>query len=130
MAFEKPWVWIRAPEPYREYLALATHLPVARWRSMPRFVRYNVGILRQLVDASGLIGYGLRAEPHRRNFWTLTLWQDARSVGRFVGGQPHRDAMAWLLASGMTGFHTHRWAVRTDGAPPPWDEALAHLRAQ
>ena len=127
MATEKPWTWFAQPQPDREYVALATYLPVRRWWAMPRFGRHTLASIRQLSSSEGVLGYSLRAAPHRRSFWTLTVWNDAASLSRYVRAQPHRDAMRWLRTSAMGEFHSARWTIDGAAVPPSWDVALARL---
>lgn len=129
MALEKPWTSFVEPVPGREYLALVTYLPVGRWRAMPAFVRYAVGSVRQLSRSEGIVGYTLRALPLRRQFWTLTVWEDQGALAQYVGRQPHRSAMRWLRSSGMRDFVSTRWMVAPHAVPPSWDDALARLRS-
>lgn len=127
MATEKPWTWFAQPQRDHRYVALVTYLPVTRWTAMPSFARYTVASIRQLSRSDGLLGYAVRAAPHRRRFWTLTVWYDAASIARYVHAQPHRDAMRWLRTSGMGGFHAVRWTIGDAAIPPSWDDALARL---
>lgn len=126
-ATEKPWTWLSQPQADREYVALVTYLPVGRWTAMPAFLRHTVRSTRQLTRSEGLLGYALRAAPHRRKFWTLTIWKDDRAIARYVGAQPHRDAMRWLRTSGMAGFSSARWIVSGPTVPPSWRDALDRL---
>lgn len=43
-----PWITLSPPDPQREYLALLTHLPLRRYRSIPRFMLYTFRIMGQL----------------------------------------------------------------------------------
>ena len=123
----KPWRSFVAPDPDRSYVALATVIRLDRWRGMPAFGRHTLASTRQLARAPGIVGYTLRAAPHRRTFWTLSVWDDAAALARYVRERPHRDAVRWLHASGAARFRSTRWAVAGSELPVPWDVGLAHL---
>lgn len=125
MPLDKPWSWLAPFEPDRAYVVVATDLPVERWAQMPTACRHIAATVRQLTHADGLVGYALRTAPHRRRFWTLSVWRDETAVRDYVGGQPHRDAMRWLPGSG-TNF-TARWTTDGGAEPPSWTDALARL---
>src|SRR5580700_7116841 len=64
-----PWTTISSPDRAREYVVMASRLPLARYRDMPGFLRAAMLIRAQLARASGLIRDALdafsRADPHR-----------------------------------------------------------------
>jgi hypothetical protein len=66
-----PWTARQAVDPGREYLAMASRLPLKSHRSIPGFLRDATAIRRQLARASGLVGYALDAELGRKTFWTF-----------------------------------------------------------
>lgn len=59
------------------------------------------------------------------------MWDDARSIGRYVGAQPHRDAVHWLRASAKADFSSARWSINAAAVPPApdWEDALTRLEA-
>ncbi|MEX2599858.1 MAG: hypothetical protein WD533_09415, partial [Dehalococcoidia bacterium] len=56
--------------PDREYVVMASLLPLRRLWLLPRFMRYTLAIRKQLNESQGLAWYSLRAELTRRRFWT------------------------------------------------------------
>ena len=66
-----PWTAISQPDPDRDYVIMASRLPLARYRDLPAFLRATLVIRTQLSGASGLIGYSLDAHLARKTFWTL-----------------------------------------------------------
>jgi hypothetical protein len=56
-----PWTTISSPDRAREYVVMASRLPLARYRDLPGFLRATMLIRAQLTRASGLIGYALDA---------------------------------------------------------------------
>jgi hypothetical protein len=79
-----PWQTLATPEPDREYLALLTFLPLKHYRAVPKFFWLTLQTQRQLSQSKGLIGYSFLAQPLRRNFWTLSVWEDEESLMDFV----------------------------------------------
>ena len=51
-----PWTTRGDIEPDRTYVAMASRLPLQRYRSTLRFLRYTLAIRRQLAAANGLVG--------------------------------------------------------------------------
>lgn len=121
---DMPWKSFAEPDPEQEYLAVLTFLPVGRLRAMPSFMRYTQAVRRQLDGTEGVVGYTLRAQPLRRRFWTLSVWEDEEHLQRFIRESPHREAMA-SVARSLSGFKTTRFSLQGSAVPPAWDEALA-----
>jgi hypothetical protein len=71
-----PWVQRETIDPDATYIAMASRLPLRRYRSVPGFLRDTMVIHRQLAGTAGLIGYTLNAELARRTFWTFSVWKD------------------------------------------------------
>src|SRR4029077_13541424 len=69
-----PWTTISPPDRAREYVVMASRLPLARYRDIPGFLRAATLIRPQLARASGLIGYTLDAHLARKTFWTVSAW--------------------------------------------------------
>ena len=67
-----PWTTISPPDRAREYVVMASRLPLARYRDMPGFLRAAMLIRTQLARTNGLIGYALDAHLARKTFWTVS----------------------------------------------------------
>lgn len=120
-----PWKAFGEPQPDREYLVVLTFLPLRRLSRLPRFLGYVRKIQRQLdAGPEGLIGYSLLAKPLRSKYWTLSVWNGAAALGRFIQDSPHRDAML-ELPQVLSGFKTTRWTSAGSALPPGWSDALA-----
>ena len=78
-----PWTTRGDIEPDRTYVAMASRLPLQRYRSTLRFLRYTLAIRRQLAAANGLVGYSLYAQLTRKTFWTFSGWADGDSLDAF-----------------------------------------------
>lgn len=124
----RPWEWTSEPVSDREYLVLLSYLPLERFRTMPRFLRYVRAIQRQLRGTKGP-GYSFDAHPLGRRFWTLSVWEDEGSLMEFVRTSPHLGTMATPRDKmGRTMFV--RWKAKGSDIPPSWDGALARQRSE
>lgn len=126
----KPGKWksIASAESDREYLALLTFLPLKSFRALPKFLKYNSQIERQLSESPGLVGYSVRARLLKLNFWTLSVWQGEDALMDFVYRIPHSEVMQSLAPHmGQTKFV--RWKLKGTEIPPSWDEADKHSKA-
>jgi hypothetical protein len=85
-----PWVQRIPPDADQSYVAMASRLPLTRYRSIPGFLRDTMAIRRQLANADGLVGYGLDAQIGAKTFWTFSVWRDQASVDAFAASDPHR----------------------------------------
>ena len=128
IATGKPWRSLGPAQPGRTSVALATELRLNRWSALPAFGRHTVGSVRQLARTPGVLGYSVRAAPHRRTFWTLTVWEDRAAMAAYVRAEPHRSAMRWLTED-LGSFVSTSWTVAGDAGAPTWDDGLARLRS-
>lgn len=112
--------------PAGEVLWVATFLPVRRWQDVFAFLRASARIEGQLRRTAGLIGYGVRADPLRRRFWTLSLWADRDAMNAFVRTDPHSRAVAGFARWAAAGAAFVEW--RATAKDLDWDEALARLK--
>lgn len=119
-----PWKRLAEPDPHGEYLVLLTYLPLRRYRTIPRFLSDTRRIAEQLEGVRGVIGYSLKANPLRKDFWTLSAWENEVALRGFSYAGVHRDVMLGLREEmGPTKFT--RWTMRGRELPPDWKRALA-----
>jgi hypothetical protein len=120
---ESPWQSYSRATPERDYVALLSYLPLNSAWHVPRLVLYSTRIRRQLRVSSGLIGYSLRARITSKQFWTLSVWEDAADLQAFVVGPPHVAIMK-AMAPFMGATRFVRWNVKGSELPLRWDDAL------
>ncbi|MGY1739653.1 MULTISPECIES: hypothetical protein [unclassified Blastococcus] len=121
-----PWRSRLAPEPDREYLVMASRLPLRSRAQVPRFLGMTLSVVRQLERTQGVVGYSLRAQPFAKTFWTLSAWTDGAALARFNRDQPHHAVTEKLRPHmGPTRFVT--WTCRGDELPVAWDDAIERL---
>ena len=113
-----PWTARQPVDPGREYLAMASRLPLKSHRSIPGFLR---------AHASGLVGYALDAELGRKTFWTFSVWEDQASLDAFASSDPHRRIIRRLQPMmGKTRFEFFR--INGSDLPKTWDQMKAPVR--
>jgi quinol monooxygenase YgiN len=120
--------WTAAGEmaPGREYLVMASHLPLRSITSTPRFFRAVAAIREQLRGAEGLVGYTLRAKPLARRYWTLSVWTDRSALQAFMRTPPHVGVMGSLKPF-MATTKFVQWQITAEEGRPGWNEALERL---
>lgn len=114
-------------EPDREYFVFASSIPLRSYRSTWRLFRGASAVRQQLEETPGLVGFSLLARPLRKQYGTLSVWDDEASLAAFADRDPHRRLMAELSPEmGDTTFV--RWTVRGSDGRPSWPDALRRLR--
>jgi len=122
-----PWTARQAVDPGREYVAMASRLPLKRHRSVPGFMRDAMAIRRQLARAPGLVGYALDAELARKTFWTFSVWENQASLDAFASSDPHRRIIGRLRPRmGKTRFEFFK--IAGSDLPKTWDQMKAPVR--
>jgi heme-degrading monooxygenase HmoA len=122
-----PWKSFAAPEGDREYTAMVSYLPLNKFRALPKFMKYTFQVRRQLAGSEGLIGYSMDANVVGKEFWTLSVWEDAEALRRFVHRDPHDEVMRDLLPDmGQTEFV--RWKASGSSVAPAWEAAKERIR--
>ena len=124
-----PWAKIVDPEPDREYVVMASQLPLARYRSIPSFLAATVAIRNQLAHAGGLIGYALDAHLLRKTFWTVSAWESQEALQRFNRNDPHH-ARVERIRPGMQPAAFVFWTTPGSRLPIAWDDARRRLHAR
>ncbi|HUG31266.1 MAG TPA: DUF3291 domain-containing protein [Acidimicrobiia bacterium] len=125
-----PWRNLSRVEPGREYLVMASRLPlISHWR-IPMFMRLTLVVARQLNRTPGLVGYGLLARPIAKTFWTLSAWEDRQALAAFTRAMPHLQVMKDLQPHMMSTTKFTQWAVPGSSLPVSWVDAFAQLGQQ
>jgi hypothetical protein len=110
----------------REIHVLTSTLPLARYRDVPRFLRWAMQIRKQLAGSDGCAGYSLDAHVLRKTFYTLSAWQDAEAMNRFVRSGPHAAMLADM--AGRLGQSTFvEFSADANGLPLDWADAKQRL---
>jgi heme-degrading monooxygenase HmoA len=109
---------------------IASRLRLTSVRHLPAFLRAARRIDAQARTAPGHIDSRLRARFGSLTFWTLSSWEDERSMRTFVASPPHVDAMRALRERGAMRSGDFRFWTGTDGEElPAWDDVEARFEA-
>ena len=95
MMFPPPMPWNQcAPiDPQREYVAFTSRFFMKSLRRVPAFMASGRRIMEQANLAPGIIGWSLGGNLFRLEFATLSVWEDAESLRRFVRDGSHKVAL-------------------------------------
>ena len=121
-----PWAERRPIDPRREYVAMASRLPLTSYRFIPGFLRGTLQIRRQLAQTPGLLGYTLNAGLARKTFWTFSVWEDQASLDKFAVSDPHRRIIGRLRPR-MRPTRFEFFPVSGSDLPLTWKQILARL---
>jgi hypothetical protein len=123
-----PWKTLQVIDSDRQYVAMASHLPLRAQRSIPGFLRDTMRIRRQLAHAPGLVGYALDAQLARKTFWTFSAWLDEPSLSEFAAADPHRQ-LAQRLQPQLAETRFRFFPIRGRDLPLSWGEVRRRLAA-
>ena len=119
-----PWVQLHEADPDREYVVMASRLPLRAHWFVPGFLRDTMRIRRQLAQADGLVGYALNAQLARKTFWTFSVWRDRTSLDAFAREEPHRSIMGRLRPR-MGESRFELFTLQGSEIPTTWDQMMA-----
>ena len=118
--------WVRLaeadPDPDRDYVVMASRLPLRRYRDIAEFLGATRAIRAQLAAAEGVVGYTLDAKPLGKTFWTLSAWESDEALDRFARTDPHRSRVADIRPH-MLPTTFVRWSLSGKELPPKWPDA-------
>lgn len=105
---------------------LASSIPPKSMKSTWKLFRGAFAVRRQLLDADGVMGFSMLAEPLRRHYATLSVWRDQTALDTFARAHPHDQlVVARTPEMGETKFV--RWSVSGSDGRPSWKGALERL---
>ena len=118
-----PWKIRMVGSDLDELVASVTRLRLRRWRDVPKLLVTALRLRRRFPLGAGGLAVGLAAEPLRRTFWTLSLWEDEDALLAYARSREHAEAMR-LFRTALDDAASARWRTRRR---PPWSEARRHL---
>jgi quinol monooxygenase YgiN len=124
-----PWTTPTPAAPGARAYAMASRFQVASLADVPRFFLSAVAVWRQVRSAPGCLGASLVARPLRKEFCTLSAWEDRDALYAFARTQPHRHIMARLRPTMASSTFTF-WKAGAGNLPLSWDDARRRLAAQ
>lgn len=123
---KSPWKSMKPIEPDREYLVFASSIPPRTRSSTLALFKGASAVRKQLATAEGVIGFSLLARPLRKQYVTLSIWEDESALAAFADQTPHRELMA-TLAPEMAPTTFVRWTITGSDGRPSWSDALRRL---
>lgn len=124
-----PWTTGTTVDPDHECVIMASRLPLARYRHIPRFLAATMKIRRQLAGAEGLLGYALDAKLLRKTFWTLSAWDNQQALDAFSMANPHRTRVNEIRPH-MRPTTFVFWTANASDLPPAWADARRRIEEQ
>jgi hypothetical protein len=118
--------WTRGRYEGTELHVLASRLHLARYRDIPRFLRWTGKIRGQLKDELACAGYTLDAHLLAKTFYTLSAWADADSMNSFVRSGEHA-AMLADMSGRVADTSFAEWSVPAAELPLRWDTPRRRL---
>ncbi len=128
---EIPWNFRSQTDPSRDYfVAFTIGLRLSWWNPLRlwAFHRYTQGIIEQLNQSAGCVGFSLRTTFRPFEGSTISVWEDIESLRRFQKENPHGEAMEVLSSDTKRWFQYTQWKSRGDALPRTWEEAEGHLK--
>lgn len=127
---ETPWIspFKIEPESDKDYLAVITYLPIKSYLNFSTFFKDVGKIQDQLQKSYGLVGFKLRADILSKKTYTLSVWEDSKSLKKFLTSGAHGQIMTEppdYLGSDrkfVTVF------IKGQDFPPSWDWAMKMLK--
>lgn len=123
-----PWKTFSPPDPARDYVVMASRLPLARYRDLPAFLSATMAIRAQLARAGGLVGYALDAHLAQKTFWTISAWDSQEALDAFSRADPHRGRVSGIRPRMRPTTFTF-WTVPGADLPISWTEARRRIAA-
>lgn len=121
----KPWKQCASVEPEREYLAFTSRFFLKSLRHVPAFLASSVWIMNQANAAPGIIGWTLGMDLLRLDFYTLSAWEDAESLRRFVHKGSHLSALQMFEKDLRRKSILVYYKVLGHDLPLTWKDAIA-----
>ncbi|MER5867260.1 DUF3291 domain-containing protein [Kitasatospora sp. NPDC002040] len=124
-----PWTTPNAPQPGTQVLVMASRLEVGSLKDVPKFFLKSLAAWRQVKTAPGAVGATLIAQPLKRTFWTLSAWEDRKTLYTYAKTEPHHTIMT-SLRSVMKVSTFVFWEVPAEQLPIDWADAKNRIAEQ
>ena len=123
---KSPWKSMNPLEADREYVVLASSIPPLSRSSTGKWFRGAMAVRKQLSGTDGVLGFSLLAQPWRKHYATLSVWENEAALAAFVAAHPHTELMGQLKAE-MGQARFVRWTLKGSEGNPSWNDALRRL---
>jgi hypothetical protein len=115
-------------EPERDYIALITYLPLTTHWIIPKFLYLTGQIRKQLAESDGAVGYALIAYILKKEFWTMSVWENDETLSKFVKTGAHLRTMRELSRYLSDKRKFVKVNIKGSDVPLPWDRAKDFAR--
>lgn len=127
---ETPWIspYKIKPEAQKDYAVQITYLPLTSYKYFPKFFRDVEKVQIQLQQSQGIVGFKLRADILAKKAYTLSVWEDARSLKNFITSGKHKKTMneSPVYLGKDRKFVTV--FIKGSQFPPSWEWAMKMLK--
>jgi heme-degrading monooxygenase HmoA len=125
-----PWRQLVTVDPDREYVAFSSRFFLRSARRVPAFISTATRIMKQANAAPGIIGWSLGADLLKLEFHTLSAWESADALRRFVGEGSHRAAAEAFERDLRRKSIFVYYQVSGRDLPLTWKDAIARQQRQ
>ncbi|MGY0492396.1 DUF3291 domain-containing protein [Streptomyces sp. WG-D5] len=116
-----PWTTPNTPPARVEAHVFASRFETRTLWGALRFLLRTPAVWRQVGRARGAYGATLKAEPLKRTFWTLSVWESPKALRDFAATAPHAGISAGLRRQ-MRDAAFRTWETSTDELPLHWKD--------
>jgi quinol monooxygenase YgiN len=110
-------------EDEREYITLITFLPLTTHFIILKFLYLTGQIRKQLAESQGAVGYALIVYIPRKEFLTMSVWEDEGSLSKFVKTGTHLRTMREMSHYLSDERKFVRVNIKGSDVPLPWQRA-------
>jgi heme-degrading monooxygenase HmoA len=119
------WKPLKVVDPEREYVAFTSRFFMKSMRRVPAFFARSFRIMKQANTAPGIIGWSLGSNLFKLEFHTLSVWEDAESLRRFVREGNHQAALGEFEQDVRRKSIFVYYKVMGRDLPVMWKDAIA-----
>lgn len=98
-------------------------------KNRKQFDKHTRLVIKSLPQHDGYVGHRVRTRIFGNEVWTMTVWQDERSLDAFVRAPIHREAIKQGLG-GVKSAQFLRFEYPAADVPPSWDEVIERLKSE
>lgn len=113
-------------EPMQDTYVLHTTQILVKPEELDAFLQLSGGVIEQLLQTEGLVGFALAQEPNCGFSRTMGVWESEQAMLAFVGSGAHAQAMVRTTEVSITG-RTTAWTATAAEMPLTWEQALAAI---
>ena len=122
------WTAVHEPPPAADVVVMASRVRLRGFRHVLPFFIDSLRVHAQVRRSEGALGVSLVAHPLRREFRTLSAWENRAALDAMVRSEPHHSVMKRYHGAMADAAFTF-WTVPAAALPPTWDEADERLSA-